>query len=758
MQTKVFPPSPWSVTEEGFHPEALPAAESVFALGNGFLGLRGNLEEIDATGAQTVQGTFLNGVFDSEPIRYGESAYGYAKNHETICNVMDAKSLVLTADGERLDLGKSAVTEHRRTLNLRRGLLERSFVWDTRSGARLQVRMLRLVSLTEMHTAAVSAEITCLSGRAELTLNSPIRPARIAAGDPDDPRTAAGKDRSMLTVCREAAENVIAMRLCTKQTGFFVSCAAAHKSTAAGFSRETEDGVCWEAAAALSAGETLKFEKTLFYTCGAKDGGDADWDEARRLAAETPDFSALAAAQEEYLNTFWESAAISIDGDDALLQGLRFNLFQLLQAPGRDGKRSAAAKGLSGEGYEGHTFWDTETYMLPVYLYTQPELARALLEYRPAMLPAARAGARLLGYDKGALFPWRTIDGEECSAYFPAGTAQYHINADIAGAVWDYWLATEDIDFLARCGAEILVETARFLYALGFYSEEKEGRFVINGVTGPDEYNALVNNNVYTNRMASATFTAAAKALALLLRLRPEDWRRLSDSLALEEGEPESWREAAEYMYYPAPVDGIYPQDEAFLARKPWPLDAIPAEKRPLLLHYHPLEIYRAKVCKQADLVLAMTLFGDAYSLEEKRKNLAFYDSVTTHDSSLSMAVFSQLAAEVGETDMAYRYFMDSARLDLDDVQGNTRDGLHLANMAGTWLGIVRGFGGLRCRDGVLCFAPVCPEQWRGYSFRVRFRSRVIEARVTQEKARFALIAGEPLTIRVGDREMHLSR
>lgn len=756
MQSKVFPPSPWSVTEEGFHPEALPAAESVFALGNGFLGMRGNLEEIDAFGAETIQGTFINGVFDSEPIRYGESAYGYAKNHETICNVMDAKSLVLTADGERLDLGKSAVTLHRRTLNLRRGLLERSFVWDTRSGARLNVRMLRLVSLTEMHTAAVSAEITCLSGKAELTLNSPIRPARIAAGDPDDPRTAAGKDRSMPTVCREAAENVIAMRQCTKQTGFFVSCAAAHKSTAAGFSRETEDGVCWEAAAALSAGETLEFEKTLFYTCGEKDGGDADWDEARRLAAVSPDFAALAAAQEAYLNTFWESAAISIDGDDALLQGLRFNLFQLLQAPGRDGKRSAAAKGLSGEGYEGHTFWDTETYMLPVYLYTQPELARALLEYRHAMLPAARARARLLGYDRGALFPWRTIDGEECSAYFPAGTAQYHINADIAGAVWDYWLATEDIDFLARCGAEILVETARFLYALGFYSGEKGGRFVLNGVTGPDEYNALVNNNVYTNRMAAATFTAAAKALALLYRRRPEDWRRLSDSLALEEGEPESWREAAEYMYYPAPVDGIYPQDDAFLARKPWPLDTIPAEKRPLLLHYHPLEIYRARVCKQADLVLAMTLFGDEYTPEEKRNNLAFYDSVTTHDSSLSMAVFSQLAAEVGETDMAYRYFMDSARLDLDDVQGNTRDGLHLANMAGTWLGIVRGFGGLRCRDGVLCFAPVCPEQWGSYSFRVCFRSRVIEARVTREKAQFALIAGEPLAIRVGDREMHL--
>lgn len=751
-----FPYEPWSVTEDGFRPEELPANESVFALGNGFLGMRGNLEENTAAGAETIQGTFLNGVFDSEPIQYGESGYGYAKNHETICNVMDAKSVVLTADGERLTLGESDVPQHRRTLDLRRGLLERRFLWNTRSGAKLSVTMSRLVSLAETDLAAARVEIECLSGKSELRIGSAIRPAVIAAGDTDDPRTAAGKDRS-LTLARTAAEGgLLAMQQRTKRTAFAVSCAAAHRFDGLSRTWEEDAAPCWEGGASLSAGEKLVFEKTICYQYAPLNREAECWDAARARCAAAPGFAELAAAQQAYLDGFWEHAGISIDGDDALLQGLRFNLFHLLQSAGRDGKRSLAAKGLSGEGYEGHTFWDTEAYAVPVFLHTEPTVARKLLEYRHAALPEARERARELGYDKGALFPWRTIDGAECSAYFPAGTAQYHIDADIAKGVWDYWLATGDLDFMAESGAEILIETARFLYALGFYSAAKGGRFVLNCVTGPDEYNALVDNNTYTNRMAAANFTAAADSLALLYRQRPADWRRLTEALALDEEEIEAWREAAEYMYYPAPRDGIYPQDDGFLERKPWPLGSIPAEQRPLLLHYHNLDIYRAMVCKQADLVLEMALFDDEYTPEERKRNLAFYDSVTTHDSSLSMAVFSLLAASAGEVEAAYRYFMDAARLDLDDMQGNTRDGLHMANMAGAWIGIARGFGGMRFRGGTLSFHPVCPKQWKGYAFRVRFRGSTVEVRVTGDGAEYRLVDGAPITIRDGDSMIEL--
>lgn len=741
-----YPIHPWEIMEKLFYPEKLRESESVFALGNGFIGMRGNLEEGEATGAETIQGSFLNGVFDSEPIVYGETAYGYAKNHETICNVMDAKSLLILVDEEALDMGTSCVVSHSRTLDLRDGILRRHIVWTTESGATVAVELERLVSLTRQDLAATRLRLRCLAEGCVVSLRSELAPAVIAEGDPNDPRNAAGKDRRLVTGTLSAEGGRIAMQQRTKNTGFVINCAVDHRSELPYETTVNKEKAVWTATTMLDVGEELSLEKSICYT--ASRAGEPDsWDSALSGAAKAPTFDVLAAEQRAYLDAFWEETGLEIQGDDALLQGLRFNLFHLLQSVGRDGRRNIAAKGLTGEGYEGHTFWDTEAYILPVFLYTQPELARKLLEQRYAILPKARQRARVMGHDKGALFPWRTIDGEECSAYFPAGTAQYHIDGDIAHAVWEYYTVTGDLDFLARCGAEILAETARLYYDLGFFSEEKAGRFVLNCVTGPDEYNVMVNNNVYTNSVAEENFRNAAAALALLREQRPADWQRLRSQLALGTEEPEDWLQAAEKMYYPAARDGIYPQDDGFLDRKPWPLDSIPADKHPLLMHYHGLTIYRHRICKQADLILAMTQYGERYTLEEKQKNFAFYDSITTHDSSLSMAVFSILANEIGQRDLAYDYFMSSARLDLDDMHRNTKDGLHMANMAGTWNCMTKGFGGMRCREGRLSFAPVCPPQWQGYSFRVQFRGRLLQVRCTAQGAEYRLLRGEPLTI-----------
>ena len=751
-----FPYEAWQITENGFSPRDLRENESVFALGNGFIGLRGNLEEGTASGAETIQGSFLNGVFDSEPIVYGEKAYGYAKNHETICNVMDAKGLALTADGERLDLGVSDVREHRRVLDMRRGALCRSFFWRTRSGALLEVRFARLVSLAHMELAALSLELTCLEGACALRLESALAPAVIAEGDPNDPRNAAGKDRS-LTRGRVLAEgSLLAMEQKTKNSGFAICCALEHRGIP-GSARATENGALWEAQQSLRAGESLHFEKSICYAAARHGEGPALWEDTIDACRRAPAFDTLLEEQTAALDAFWDGVGLEIRGDDALLQGLRFNLFHLFQSAGRDGRRNIAAKGLTGEGYEGHTFWDTEAYILPVFLHTDPALARKLLEYRYAILPNARARARELGHEKGALYAWRTIDGEECSAYFPAGTAQYHINGDIAHAVSEYCEVTQDLDFLASRGAEILVETARLYYDLGFFSAAKGGRFVLNCVTGPDEYNVMVNNNVYTNCVAEENFRRAGEAMAILRKKRPEDYARLCRDIAFDPREAEAWLEAAEKMYYPAPQDGIYPQDDDFLSRKPWPLDTIPPEKHPLLMHYHGLTIYRHMVCKQADLILAMTQYGERWTLEEKRRNFAFYDSVTTHDSSLSMAVFSILANEIGEVQTGYDYFMSSARLDLDDMHRNTKDGLHMANMAGTWTGLVRGFGGMRVKDGVLRFAPVCPPQWEGYSFCVGYRGRTVRVTVDRDGARYTLLHGEPITIQSFDEAVQLA-
>ena len=735
-----FPYEPWTVTEKGFQHDALRENESAFALGNGFIGMRGNLEELNAGGAETIQGSFLNGVFDSEPIVYGEGAYGYAKNHETICNVMDAKSLILFADGERLDLGTGRVEVHMRQLDLQAGLLRRRFVWHTKSGCVLEAETERLVSLTRQELAATGLRLRCLEGSCRLTLRSGIAPAVIAEGDPNDPRNAAGKDRRLLTGERRAEGPVLCMQQKTKNSGFSIACAAEHRTRLPFETEILADSVVWKAEAVISEGDEIALEKSICYL--AERTEEDMLEKAAELARRAPTLQELKSEQRAYLDAFWENAGIEIEGDDALLQGLRFNLFHLLQSTGRDGKRNIAAKGLTGEGYEGHTFWDTEAYVLPMFLCIDQLLARRLLESRYLMLPSARARARVMGHPKGALFPWRTIDGEECSAYFPGGTAQYHIDGDIAHAVLEYWRFTQDLDFMAHCGAEILVETARLYRDLGFFSAEKDGQFVINCVTGPDEYNVMVNNNTYTNLVAAETLTGAAEMMALLHKQRPEDYARLCAGLDYSTEEARTWLDAAEKMYCPPAKDGIYPQDDGFLERQPWPLDSIP-----LLMYYHGLVIYRHMVCKQADLILAMTQYGERYTLEEKKKNFAFYDSVTTHDSSLSMATFSILANEIGEIRKAYDYFMSSARLDLDDMHRNTKDGLHMANMAGTVNGIIRGFGGMRIREGELCFAPVCPPQWKGYTFCVRFCDRSIRVRVRKDGAEYTLLQGEPITI-----------
>ena len=581
-----------------------------------------------------------------------------------------------------------------------------------------------------------------------MRIQSAIAPALITEGDPNDPRNAAGKDRSLESGRLASDGALLAMEQKTKQSGYTICCAVEHRGLD-GVSEAGEHDVCWSYEDELRAGDTCSLEKSICYGACRWDEVSDLWEKTIEDCCKAPGFDVLLEEQRAALDGFWAGACLGIEGDDSLLQGLRFNLFHLFQSAGRDGLRNIAAKGLTGEGYEGHTFWDTEAYILPVFIYTQPAIARKLLEYRYSILPKARERARELGHEKGALYPWRTIDGEECSAYFPAGTAQYHINGDIAHAVCEYYNATEDLDFMAECGAEILVETARLFYDLGFFSEAKGGAFVLNCVTGPDEYNVLVNNNVYTNCVAEENFRSAAWAMELLRKKRPETWKRLCDKLDFCTEEAEVWRTAADRMYYPPAQNGIVPQDDGFLDRKPWPLDSIPAGKHPLLMHYHGLTIYRHMVCKQADLILAMTQYGERWTSEEKKQNFAFYDSVTTHDSSLSMAVFSILANEIGETGIGYDYFMSSARLDLDDIHHNTKDGLHMANMAGTWLGLVKGFGGMRCRDGMLCFAPVCPPQWKGYSFLIRYRGRTVEVQVNRDHAQVRLLSGEPINIQL---------
>jgi alpha,alpha-trehalose phosphorylase len=396
------------------------------------------------------------------------------------------------------------------------------------------------------------------------------------------------------------------------------------------------------------------------------------------------------------------------------------------------------AKGLTGHGYDGHTFWDTEIFLLPVLTHCAPELAREALRWRASTLPKARARARRLGL-RGAAFPWRTIDGEECSGYLPAGTAAFHVNADIAYAVVRYLDATGDQRFEREAGAPLLVETARLWASLGYHDPRRGGRFSIDGVTGPDEYSPLVDNNLYTNLMAQANLRAAANVVE----------RLGTAELGVGPGEVAAWRRAAEAMTIPYdPELGVHLQDADFARHAPFDFAGTPPERYPLFLHVPYFELYRRQVVKQPDLVLAMALCGDAFTAEHKRRNFAYYEALTVRDSSLSAGTQAALAAEIGDTQLAYDYLAEVALLDHHDLERNTADGLHLAALAGGWLAVIAGLAGARQRDGELSFAPRLPRSLDRIAFPFAFKGRRLRVEITRERATYELQAGAALQIR----------
>lgn len=745
-----YPYEEWNVTEEGFDRENLQKNESVFSLGNGFLGIRGNFEEGGPCG---VRGSYLNGFYEMEKIKYGEIAYGYAQNSQTMLNVADGQIIRVELDGEQITLDTGEISDYRRTLSMKEGQLYRNYIWKSPGGKVVKVQVRRLVSFAFPHVAAFSFTITPVNCNGTLRIVSSIDGNVTNLTGENDPRVGSELSGNALkTSLIYTGKDWGALLQNTQNSELALCCYMVNRLNHKTDGNSIQDGsraVC-EYQLECRQNEEVTLEKVVAYTRG-KTGDEGELLKSAEFfvwEAAHIGYSGLLALQKKELESFWRDAAISIQGDDALLQGLRFNMFHLLQSAGRDGKTNISAKGLTGEGYEGHYFWDTETYILPFFIHCRPEIAKNLLLYRYSIIDKARTRAREMGHPVGALFPWRTINGNECSAYYPAGTAQYHINADIAFAVKRYVTCTGDEEFLADYGAEILVETARLWFDLGFFNEHRNGAFCINCVTGPDEYNAIVDNNCYTNLMAQENLNYAVKALQLLNEKYPEKYEKLVKKLNIDEKEPVYWLRAANAMYIPKDdKTGLYLQDDGFLDRKPWALDTIPKENFPLLLHYHPLVIYRHQVCKQADLILAMFLLGDKFTIQEKHGNFDYYDKITTHDSSLSMATFSVMASELGYFEKAYDYFRGTARLDLDDTHNNTKDGLHMANMAGTWMGIVNGFAGMRTYDGMLSFSPVLPASWQQYSFRLAYCGRVIEVCMDKSGVSYSLVSGNPMAV-----------
>jgi alpha,alpha-trehalose phosphorylase len=736
--------SGWQIVERGFAPERLAANESVFAVGNGYLGVRGAPEE----GAPAHDpGVILNGLHETWPIAYPEDAYGLARTGQTIVNATDGSVIRLFADGEPLDLASSRVVRFERVLDMRAGVLLREVEFETSCGRRVLVRSRRLASLVDRHVIAIDYEVVAIDGDARITVSSELvthAPEQTA----DDPRRGKGFAEKVLAPVSAHAEGDRALLLlATRNSGLELAVGMAHVVDAEAVATAAGDGAGVVVAAELAAGESLRLSKFVAY----------DWGETARPElveralnrAVTIGYEAFESEHREVVEGFWARSDVEIEGADDVQLAVRFNLFQLLQATARTEGLGVPAKGVTGRGYEGHYFWDSEIYVIPFLAHTTPEWARQLLEFRTAMLPAARERAREVGHS-GALFPWRTIDGREASAWYAAGTAQYHINADIVHALHQYNRVTGDLGFMLDQGAEIVFETARLWMELGFFLDD---RFQINAVTGPDEYTTVVDNNAYTNVMAKQNLEIAVRLTEWLAAYAPEKHRAL-----VAEGEAGGWRRAAEAMYVPRNEQlGIVLQDERFLARKRWDFAATPADKYPLLLHYHPLELYRHQVIKQTDVVLATYLAGEQFSADEKRRTFDYYDPLTTGDSTLSASIQSVMASEVGYAGDALRYFTRALMVDLDDSHGNTADGIHVASAGGAWLALVAGFAGLRDSDGDVSFAPRLPEQWERLRFRIQIRGQLIEVDMTHAGTEYTLLEGQGLPIRHDDQELRLA-
>ncbi|MDO5499991.1 MAG: glycosyl hydrolase family 65 protein [Propionibacteriaceae bacterium] len=762
MDRTRFPLDEWRLVETDYDAGDLGTTETLFAVGNGYIGMRGNPEEGRPAYSH---GTYVNGFHETWPIRHAEDAHGFARIGQTIVNVPDAKVLKIYVDDEPLVLPLADIDAYERTLDFRQGVLRRRLIWRTSAGKRVQITTTRLVSFTQRHLTIMTMTIQMLSGDAPIVVSSQLVNRQDGRDDysvmtktaeGSDPRKAEAVDRRILEPQSQwCGDGRLLVSYRAADSGMTIAVGADHTMVTENHYTESSSAEADHAKHVYKInakqGVPIQIEKLVAYhtSRGAPVRELADRCQRTLERARETGVEAINDDQVEWLERFWNECDVEIPGQPALQQAIRWNLFQLAQAAARAEGQGIAAKGVTGSGYSGHYFWDTEIYVLPFLTYTMPQAARCALRFRYTMLDAARKRASEMAA-LGALFPWRTINGEEASAYYAAGTAQYHIDADISYALMKYVRATDDQDFLHHEGADILVETARFWADLGFWRSNGDDEFHIHSVTGPDEYTTVVNDNLFTNVMARDNLQTAAQTIRMLQDQQPEVYARLASRLNFDFAEVEEWERCAEAMFIPYDERiNVHPQDAHFLEREVWDLAQTPREKLPLMLNYHPLVLYRFQVLKQADVVMALFLQGNMFSLEEKQADFEYYDPITTGDSTLSAVVQSIIAAETGYPELALRYFYSGLFVDLDDRHRNTADGVHVASTGGVWSALAYGFGGMRDHGGRITFDPRLPAEWDELRFRVRLVDSRLHVRVSQETMRLEVVSGPAVKVSV---------
>lgn len=740
----------WIIENNSLENSDLLKDESIFHIANGYIGVRGNFEEGYCDGYKSIRSTLINAFYDIVPINYGEKAFAFPETMQRIVNVIDSQTIYLWIGEEKFSLFQGKIKSYKRYLDMQEGYYRREINWVSPLGKEINIVITRIASFTNLELFAINYEIEKVNFEDEIMIESIVNGDVKNFSDDKDPRVAAGHSE-LLNVCHLDSDNGIMSVSCktktSKQTVVATTVHTSNMEFTSSFhkTRKAINGIF-----KFEEGKrNISFTKYNVYTDSLRHSDPVSFGKELIKALSQKSFKDLLEEQEVYLENFWNFADVRIVGDEALQQGARFNLYQLLQSAGKDSISNIAAKGLSGEGYEGHYFWDTEIYMIPFFNLCNPEIAKNLLKYRYSILAAARERARELGHKKGAAFAWRTINGGECSGYFSAGTAQYHINGDIAYSYIQYYLVTDDIEFIKEFGAEVVMETARIWLEIGHFHE---GKFKIDDVTGPDEYTAIVNNNYYTNAIAKYNLYWAVKIYNILKEKASDSLNKLMIKLNFTEEEVALWDEASKNMYLPySDKYKINAQDDSFLSKAVWDFENTPRENYPLLLHYFPLTIYRYQVLKQADTVLAHFLLEDESDSETIKNSYDYYEKITTHDSSLSCAIYSIMASKLGYYDKAYEYFIETARLDLDDTHSNTKDGIHTANMGGTWMSIVFGFAGLRIKEDMISFKPCLPKNWDGLSFKLQYMNSIIIVDLKREKTLIKVEGDKNFKIKVNE-------
>lgn len=722
---KYYGVDPWKITETGFNPERGRVSESIFSLGNEYMGTRGYFDEVYS--GDSLKGSYFNGVWEEKPITYFEHFKGLS---ERCCFMINANNWIYTrifANGEELDLAKCKVEDFYRELDMKRGIVTRTFKWNG-----LKFTFERFISMTAREIAAQKIEIESLGFEGEI---------KIAAGSDFTPFHEEENRNFWHEIYK--ADGVIAA--CTESSGQRVYSEFKANMTPDRYFTE-EKKSCAEYSFKLSKNESKVFER-LSVNITEKDKTVSDDDFIRKSADKASKlfgrgYDEYKADHEKFWENVWNKLDIVIDGDEENQQGVRFCIFSLHQTyHGEDGSLNIGAKGLTGEKYSGWTFWDTETYCLPFYMFNNPQAAKNLIMYRYNTLKQAQD--RAIEQDtKGACFPMVTIDGTESCGVWQHGNLEIHVTAAVAYAVWHYVTNLKDKEFLYKYGVKLLVEVSRYFASRGGFSPVT-GEYGLYGVMGPDEFHMMVNNNTYTNYMVKKMFDYTVDVINEMKTACPENIP------ALEDGELEDWKMKADKMRINYNDDTkLFEQHDGYFDLPHIDVNSISPDRVPIYKYWAYDSIFRVNMLKQPDVVLMLFFFSKDFTLEQKAANYDFYEARCFHESSLSPSIHSIIAAEIGKADQAYEYAKYASRLDLDDYNRNTHQGLHVTSAAAAWMNIVYGFGGMRTDDDMLFFKPTLPEKWKGYQFKILYREKVLTVDIRNGRAKFVLDGdAEPINI-----------